>query len=402
VTHQSISAPPDGRHDVDELVISMSAELDQIARQVCDAIHGDLDELADDLYVQTRQSCRANVGLIHTLLREGDDPCGAVVPSEALAYAKEFVRRGLSFELLQRAYRIGQRTLTSRWLEHLRGAAADTDHFATALGYFNDWLFAYIETIERQLTVFYMREREQWLRGAAAMRAETVRALLDAGPVDATALGRRLGYELEREHVAFLVWSDDEAEDGQELFAELERVAAAVAAALDARGVLTVMHGRALAGWAGAGAGASLAYRPRDPIRVGIGSRAHGVEGFRRSHEEALLVRRVAALARSRGVTRFADVSLDALMSHDLEEARRFVAAELGPLSGDDDATRRLSSTLRVFLEEGASFVRAARRLGVHENTVTYRVRRAEELLGHRVVERQLELRAALRLARLV
>jgi DNA-binding PucR family transcriptional regulator len=38
----------------------------------------------------------------------------------------------------------------------------------------------------------------------------------------------------------------------------------------------------------------------------------------------------------------------------------------------------------------------------VHENTVTYRVRRAEDLLGHRAVERQLELRVALRLARLV
>jgi DNA-binding PucR family transcriptional regulator len=101
-------------------------------------------------------------------------------------------------------------------------------------------------------------------------------------------------------------------------------------------------------------------------------------------------------------MTHFGDVSLDALMTHDLDEARRFVAAELGPLAADDDGPCRLRATLLVFLEEGGSFVRASRRLGVHENTVTYRVRRAEELLGHRVVERQLELRAALRLARLV
>ena len=43
--------------------------------------------------------------------------------------------------------------------------------------------------------------------------------------------------------------------------------------------------------------------------------------------------------------------------------------------------------TLSAFYEEGSSFVRAARRLGVHENTVTYRVQRAEELLGHSVTE---------------
>jgi len=35
-------------------------------------------------------------------------------------------------------------------------------------------------------------------------------------------------------------------------------------------------------------------------------------------------------------------------------------------------------------------------------NTVAYRVRRAEALLGHPVTERQLELHVALRLARLI
>ena len=394
-----ISAPSASRHELEELVETMGAELDQTARQVCDAIHEHLDEIADDLYPQTLQSCRANLGLIHTLLREGADPRSASVPREALAYAKEFVRRGLSFELLQRAYRMGQRTLTSRWLEQLRHTAPDTDHFAGALAFCNDWLFAYIETIERELTEVYMREREQWLRGATAMRTETVRTLLDGTAPD---LSRRLGYDLDRDHTAFLVWSDNEPEDGQELFAELERVAAAVAAGLEAHGLLTVVHGRQLMCWAGVGSADGLAYQPRNGMRVAVGSPSHGADGFRRSHHEALLARRVAERSRSRCITHFADVSLDALMTHDLDEARRFVAGELGALAAEDDATLRLSSTLRVFLEEGASYVRAARRLGVHENTVTYRVRRAEEILGHGVSERQLELRAALRLALVV
>jgi DNA-binding PucR family transcriptional regulator len=89
-------------------------------------------------------------------------------------------------------------------------------------------------------------------------------------------------------------------------------------------------------------------------------------------------------------------------MTSDLDEARRFVHAEIGPLMEDSDASRRLAATLEVFLQEESSFVRAARRLGIHENTVAYRVRRAEELLGHRAADRQLELRAALRLATFV
>ena len=98
----------------------------------------------------------------------------------------------------------------------------------------------------------------------------------------------------------------------------------------------------------------------------------------------------------------FGSIALDSLMTHDLDEARRFVLAEIGPLMDDSDASRRLAATLEVFLQEESSFVRAARRLGIHENTVAYRVRRAEELLGRRAAERQLELRTALRLSRFV
>lgn len=110
--------------------------------------------------------------------------------------------------------------------------------------------------------------------------------------------------------------------------------------------------------------------------------------------------RRVAGLwDRSPPFVRFADITLEALLTHDLGEARSFVNSQLGGLLGSDGVARRLRATLEVYLEEDSSYVRAARRLGVHENTVVYRVHRAEELLSRRTAERQLELRAALRLA---
>jgi DNA-binding PucR family transcriptional regulator len=98
----------------------------------------------------------------------------------------------------------------------------------------------------------------------------------------------------------------------------------------------------------------------------------------------------------------FAESALDVLLTQDVEEARRFVERELGPLAADSASARRLVLTLRAFFEEGASYVRAARRLDVHENTIAYRVQRAEELLGHPVAERRLELQVALRLVSLV
>jgi DNA-binding PucR family transcriptional regulator len=90
---------------------------------------------------------------------------------------------------------------------------------------------------------------------------------------------------------------------------------------------------------------------------------------------------------------------LEVMLTHSRDEARRFVAQQLGDLAAEDKSVARLRETLRVFLEENGSFQNAAARLGVHKNTVAYRIRRAEELLGYGIRERQLELQTALRLA---
>jgi DNA-binding PucR family transcriptional regulator len=100
-------------------------------------------------------------------------------------------------------------------------------------------------------------------------------------------------------------------------------------------------------------------------------------------------------------VTRFEDVALPAVASSDLDLAGRFAVSELGLLSGEDDETVRLAATLRVYLEENASLRRAARRLGVHENTIKNRVRAAAGLLAHPPEERVAEVLVALRLLRL-
>jgi hypothetical protein len=395
------------RAELEELVDEMSADLDRVATLLADAIHAHLDELDDDLRVMTHQSVRANLGLIVTMLREGRPAASAAAPEEALAYVREYVRRGLGLGLLQRAYRTAQAALSRQVLDRLHATTGDAESLVEAVGFFNDWLFAWVEALERQLTEVYMHEREQWVRGAAAVRSAEVRALLEGARSDVAQRSRRLGYELDRRHMAFVVWSDDADGDGQALFGEMERQAGAVADALGAASSLIVAQGRHLACWAALRAEPAPAWscdlRTEPGLRVTVGSSAAGVEGFCASHREALLAGRVARLwrGRARCCTLFADIALDALATHDVDEAQRFVERELGPLASDDDAARRMSATLRVFLEEGSSYVRAARRLGVHQNTVLYRVHRAEELLGRRVAERELELRVALRLARL-
>ena len=408
-----LAPPAASRSEIEMIVETLSRELDEVAATLTDTVHEHLLELEDDMRPWTLQAARSNLGVIVTMMREGDDPGSVHPPPEAIGYAKEYVVRGLELSLMQRAYRTAQGVFGGIILERLRAATDDADHLAEAMSFFNAWIFAWVEAIERRLTDIYMGEREQWVRGAAAVRAAEVRALLGGGAVDAATVSLRLGYELDRFHVGFVVWSEEVGErpgDAGELFAEMERAAGAVARSLGAGAPLTVAEGRHLACWAGRRSKPELS-RLRLPRRAGArelsvaaGTPAPGVEGFVLSHREALLARRVAQLRGDRGdpVATYPELALEALLTEDSEGARRFAARELGPLAAGDAVTARFASTVAVFLEEGSSFVHTGRRLGIHANTVAYRVRRAESLLGRPVTERQLELRIALRLASLL
>jgi DNA-binding PucR family transcriptional regulator len=139
-------------------------------------------------------------------------------------------------------------------------------------------------------------------------------------------------------------------------------------------------------------------------VRLAVGNPGDGPRGFRDSFHQATLALRVARLT-VRGpetVTEFCRVALESLATADVDQARAFVADTLGPLTPADELTRRLAATLQVFLEEDSSHSRAAKRLGIHENTVRYRVRQAEELLGRPLTMRSVELQVALRLAQTV
>lgn len=396
------------RSMIGEVVSEMHTCLDDTASLVSASIHENCG-LDDDLFPETRQSTRANLGLITTMLGQGAEPTRFTAPEEALSYARSYVHEGLSLEMLTRAYRQGQRAYSRVWLERLGARATDADSLAEAMGYFSDWLFSYIETINYPLSEVYTAEHERLIRGGLAMRSEEVRSILAGARVDPGEASSRLRYRLDARHLGFVIWSDapETGEAGMadgNPFDEMDRLAGDVAAALGGTSTLALPIGRYYAGWTAVSEGPAADVLPagRNGLHVAVGRVGRGIEGFRRTHKEAQLARKVASLHQrpSTRCTSYDAVALDALMTQDVDEARRFVERELGSLLDDSDANRRLAATLEVFLHEESSFVRAARRLGIHENTVAYRVRRAEELLGRKTTERQLELRTALRLAR--
>lgn len=87
--------------------------------------------------------------------------------------------------------------------------------------------------------------------------------------------------------------------------------------------------------------------------------------------------------------------SLTFLSSADVTEARHFGLAYIGPLVAEG-APPELLTTLRSFLHSG-NVARCARALGVHENTVRYRLSKVQEMTGLNVLsDTDAQVRASL------
>ena len=87
----------------------------------------------------------------------------------------------------------------------------------------------------------------------------------------------------------------------------------------------------------------------------------------------------------------------------DTGELRQFVTQALGSLQTRDQRGT-LRATLRAFLESGGSQVDASNHLGIHRNTLAYRLRRIGELVGRDVIDpgSWLTLHLALRAAEML
>lgn len=323
-----------------------------------------------------RQSFHAQLRFIYEGLACGRELEGVDAPPLALEEARMAAARGIDLATLLCGYRITHRLILDAAIE--RGGDPDV------LRVTSRWLFAYMDWMTRQVSAVYGRERDLLVRDRERRRRQLVRDVLDGIPIDES----RLAYRLDQRHLALVAW-------GEAPERALEAAAQATGLAL-----LTVAGPGATAwGWLG---GAEIAgvpgARPPDGTRLALGEPGDGPDGFRASHRQAL---RTYGIARetTEPVTAHADVALLALALQDRAHAREFALRELGSLASDDARSHLLRATLAAYFGTGQNASSAAAVLGVHERTVTYRLRSIEERLGRPLLDRRDELALALRLA---
>lgn len=391
------------RSVVQELASELLPRTPELARGMADHLYAEIPELAasedDELRAELQASAQANIAQILRLLAHGAGTDDVVVPHEALEFLRGNVRRGIPLAALLRSYRLGHAWLWERWSQALLERVEDSGELVAGQDQSSTFMFRYVDRVSDMLVDEFGSERERMMRGAAQVRAETVQAILGGGPIDEEAASRRLGYELRRQHVALRVSCGASEVRG------LERAVEEAAAALGPGDPLVVPSGAARfdAWWGSFDAPDTETlerYEPPPGILVSFGKPSEGVDGFRSSHAQALQAARICSLAGGAArVTGYARVELVSLLAGDLPRARAFVSDQLGPLAAAGEPTSRLRDTVLAFLSAGGSATRVAKDLYVHQNTVAYRVKKAEEMLGRKVTDSPVELICALTLA---
>ncbi|MGW0694900.1 PucR family transcriptional regulator [Streptomyces sp. NPDC002738] len=328
-------------------------------------------------------------------VRAPGEPVLAQLGEESKTMARDLVRRGLH-ELTLDAYRAAQNAAWRRWMTIAFSLTSDPQELHELLDASARSIFHFLDATVASMSVQAQLEREELTRGTHAERREVVALILDGAPIEAQRAQDRLSYDLDQIHTAAVMWSTEPDSD----LGALEHAAEALARAADTPRPLTVIPSTATVWvWVPGPAGPDLsrleaAIHQIPGVRVAVGSTAEGIEGFRRSHVDALTTQRMmAGLQSAHRVASFEVVHLVSLLSQDVERAARFIQHTLGDLESADPELR---AAVLTFVQEQCNVSRAAARLYTHRNTLLRRLNRAQQLLPRPLEDNSVHVAAAL------
>ncbi len=310
------------------------------------------------------------------------EPVQANTGAEPLELVRSAIRRGMDERAIVEASRIGQSVSWRTWMRTALGLTTDPDELQELLDVSARSITAFTDATVAETCRQVQIEQNAVARQKEAERRKIVTAILDEAPIHSQQAGSRLGYQLEQSHTAAVIWSDESTAGPS----DVDRAIEAVLHSLTRHRSLSVPGDADTARWvwfAGAdgpdltAVAAAIAELPL--VRVAVGPTATGIDGFRRSHRDAVKTEQLMSqFGSARRVASFADVELIALITSDAERADRFIDHTLGQFKS---AEPELQRTVLTFIHEQCNASRTAARLFTHRNTLSRRLTRANELL---------------------
>lgn len=389
------------------LVQELSARLPAIVDELTDLMGARIQRIEQDHIDRDwlRISTQANLEVVLHLVANPDDLPLAEPPVGAVSIVHRLAQRGLPFHEIVRGYHLTE----SRWvqicLQILATMTDDVDVVVFETIELSTLAQIYIDRVCQRIAVEYEVERERFRRQEESARLERVLAVLDGTTEDLPAAEAALSYRLTQNHLAVVVWVDG----AENTVDELLRARQAVAMLAELTGCrsrpLIITRGPATV-WAWLPIPRSDAIDPaeieksisdRTPqLRIALGEAAYGIGGFASSHRQAIAAHTVGSAADVATVVPYREVASLVFLCADLPRARQWVAETLGSLSVDGERERELRRTLGVYCLSNRSATTTARTLNCHKNTILYRLRTIERLLGRPIDNGHIDLDLAL------
>jgi DNA-binding PucR family transcriptional regulator len=378
--------------------VAETVEPDRLVSAILDRLRTTIPEffVEDDVAYDMAAAVTANVRRFGQLAARGST--SEAIPVEASDLLQSTIQHGIPLISLLEAYRSAQGLAANWWQDELerRAPAAVA---GPAIRKLHGLLVAYIDTAATQIRAAYDAERRAFESSADIRRAHLIRKLLAGEPLDPEAAARTLNHPLTVKHIAVVLWRVNEDSGGDAYSRTLDALATAAGTVR----VLTLPEARHRTyAWLSSSGPMDLdrvaATRTVDGVRAAISGIQSGLDGFVRAHADATRAATVARDGADPGdrVAPYERLELITLLSRHPADRDRFVRRVLGPLAADTPQAARTRQTLRAYLETGSSPTRAAERLGIHRNTVTYRLQPVAELLVPHEDHRRLELELAL------
>lgn len=308
----------------------------------------------------------------------------ATAPSEeALSTVQNEVRRGIRHERTSRAIHMTHADLVEAVLKASRKWTPPSD-LLSHLDWITEVAYGVFDQFVEEIMSAFHDEMKAWQRTAASIRWNAVTRLMD-GSIDTEEAERQVGYRINaRHHIGIITSPTEPGASG----ANQEKIAKELIEHAGCGNVLQIpVSPTKIWTWGSVVDPNELAVdslEPVDGFLVAVGAAGFGIEGFLQTHREAGTVMELIAKRdpSATQLVRFDEVAVPALMSADPAALYRFVMRELGPLGEDSPYMADLRESLLQYFNTERSLVTTASRMHIARNTVTYRIRRAEELLA--------------------
>ncbi|OBH15410.1 PucR family transcriptional regulator [Mycolicibacter terrae] len=385
------------RHGAQLMVSAPPESLDELHEATLSGVY--TQAIASDpvLAEGIRRSNRSN--LLHWAaanVSHPGEPVPANLATESLLIVRDGFRRGLDESAVLDAYRVGTNVVWRSWMQTAFELTRDPDVLRELLDVTARSLTSFIDATIAGICAQMQIEREALTRGTHAERRETVALILDGAAITRQRAESRLGYRLQQSHTAAVIWADESMAN----LADLDAAAEALGRTDDGRRALSVLASAATRWvWVPGPAGPDLAavataLDDLPGVHIAVGATASGIDGFRRSHLDAVTAQRMMVrLGSSQRVARFTDIELVALISADPELADRFITHTLGDLASADIELRE---TVLAFVQQQCNASRTAERMFTHRNTLLRRLTRANELLPRPLEDNSVHVAVAL------